>query len=173
VPLRVGDWVGEDVPLDERQVRLAQADAALSRRYVRKRTGREPDDVTVILLSGRPAPLAVHTPDVCFANIGYAMDGEPRAHNPEVDGKRRDSLWQARFTKASDPLPRRVYWGWSEGKHWRAADDPRGDYNRSRGLYKLYLVCALPRSLGPDDEDPAQELLTDLLPAMNTTLALP
>lgn len=173
LPAKVGEWVADESPLDERQMAIAQADAAVSRRYVRQRPGRERDEVTLILMSGRAQPLAVHTPDICFANVGYQMDGEPRVFNPEVDGKRPHSFWAARFSKPSDPLPRRVYWSWSDGGRWRAADNPRGDYSRARGLYKLYLVCPLPTPLGPDELDPAQQLLADILPDMSRTLTQP
>ncbi|MGL6096462.1 MAG: exosortase-associated EpsI family protein, partial [Fimbriiglobus sp.] len=63
IPTVLGDWTAADAPIDPNQLRIAEADAHLSRTYT---TGRTKQAVGVLLLSGRPGPLGAHTPDVCY-----------------------------------------------------------------------------------------------------------
>jgi hypothetical protein len=171
LPATVGDWTGEDVPIDPRQIRYAEADAALQRRFVRHRPGEERIEATLVVLCGRPAPLAAHTPDICFQNSGYRMAGEPRVFTPEHS--RGDSFWQARFSRPGEQGAFEVYWSWSEGGAWIAADDARLEFGRGRALYKLYLACPLDPAAKPGDPDPAQRLLADLLPDLHRCLTSP
>lgn len=173
VPANVGDWSSQDLPLDEWQLKIVEADAHVHRRYARKIPGQQPAEVTLILLAGRAASLAVHTPDVCFGNSGYQMDGEPSVFLPETAHGRDDSFWQARFRKPNESAGFRVYWAWSDGGKWLAAVDARTEFAHRSALYKLYLVCPLPRDLKPAQLDPAQQLLTDLLPELHHRLTAP
>src|ERR1700722_7933279 len=71
VPRSIGDWKGQDAKRD--QINLKQFDRAqirgyLVRNYRNERDGRE---IMVMLVCGRPGPIAVHTPDVCYAGAGY------------------------------------------------------------------------------------------------------
>lgn len=171
LPARIGDWTGEDLPLDPRQIRYAEADACVQRRYVRERKGGARIEATLILMSGRPAPISVHTPDVCFGNSGYRMRGEPSVFRPATS--RDDSFWQARFSKPTDSAVFQVYWGWSDGGNWRAADDARLEFSRSGALCKIYLLCPASHSETPADSDPARQLMIDLLPVLHRCLTSP
>lgn len=164
IPDRIGAWSSEDLPFDDRQLRLAEADAFIHRRYVR--AGSTAETVTLIVLAGRAAPLAVHTPDVCFGNIGYHMDGDAVAKTWTETG---DSFWQARFYRPPDRGAFRVYWGWSDGGAWQAAADARSRFARRPALYKLYLVGPMTN----DERDPARQFLTEALPHLNRCLANP
>lgn len=163
VPAHVNGWVGEELPLDGRHLTIAEADSHLARRY---RRGDDSKEVTLILLSGRGAVMAVHTPDVCFANVGYRMEGTARP----IALTRGDRFWAARFRRDGEPGTFSVLWGWSDGGRWQAPEDARNELGRRKALYKLYVVC--PNS-GNDDDDAARRLLTDLLPDLHRTLALP
>src|SRR5690348_14337503 len=66
VPLDVGDWQGHDLEAD---ARLKDGMAAVLYRSYVHRQSRE--TVTVYLVCGRPGPVAVHTPDVCYAASGF------------------------------------------------------------------------------------------------------
>jgi hypothetical protein len=171
IPAQVGEWSGEDVPLDPRLLRYAEADAALQRRYRRPPQDGERTEATLIVLSGRSAPLAAHTPDICFENSGYRMEGEPQRFKPESAGG--DSFWQARFARPGQPGAFQVYWAWSDGGSWLAADDARLEFARRPALYKLYLVCPLTTATKPNHPDPAQRLLADLLPDLHRCLTSP
>jgi EpsI family protein len=68
-PLRIGDWTGEDVPLDEDIVRATDTDAHLNRRYSRN-GGLEV--VSFYIASGVKArDLMPHRPEICYAGAGW------------------------------------------------------------------------------------------------------
>jgi EpsI family protein len=72
-PMQVGDWVGEDVPMDEAVARATDTDARLNRRYVRK-GGLEA--VSFYIASGVKArDLMPHRPEVCYTGAGWTLMG--------------------------------------------------------------------------------------------------
>ncbi len=172
LPRVMGNWVGEDLRVLERHQRVADADVLLARRYVKSPPHGEPFEVVLVLFVGRSQPMSVHTPDLCFPNTGYHMDSPARVYNPEVEGQRRHSFWFARFHKPGES-PRWVYWSWSDGRRWRAADDPRSEFRHCRGLYKLYLVGSMPRWIDGEEMDDVQIFLRDVLPELQNRLAVP
>ena len=168
VPDELGAWRGEAVEIDTKHLKVAEAAGHVARTYVHKQTGER---VSVLVLCGRPGPLAVHTPDVCYANAGYEAAGE--SARVEVAGGR---LWTNVFRMGgSAALDRRgalrVYWGWSAGGPFAAPADPRVEYWREPALFKLYVVR--PGAAGPAERDPAGELMGELLPALGAALAAP
>src|SRR5437764_15264638 len=70
LPLNVGDWQGRDQELDARVQTLAELSGYRSRQYVHRTTGAT---LSVLLVCGRPGPVAVHSPEVCYAGAGYAL----------------------------------------------------------------------------------------------------
>src|SRR5262245_54580703 len=63
LPASIGPWQGHDEELDARQVARAELHGHLLRRYVHAETG---EALTVLAVCGRPGPIAVHSPDVCY-----------------------------------------------------------------------------------------------------------
>src|SRR5579871_6676780 len=55
LPLNLGDWQGQDLPVDPAEV--GKVSAYLYRRYVNQRNGAS---VAVVLASGRPGPVSIH-----------------------------------------------------------------------------------------------------------------
>src|SRR5438309_2297576 len=72
VPMTVGEWTGRDLEVTARERAVAQASGLLHRRYVSSRTGGA---ITIMLVCGRPGPVAVHTPEVCFRSSGHEEIG--------------------------------------------------------------------------------------------------
>src|SRR5262249_3178889 len=70
VPVRFGDWEGQDVEVKPGQVGAGVA-GCLQRRFVNKVTGQS---VVIALVNGRPGPVATHTPEVCYGASGYVVD---------------------------------------------------------------------------------------------------
>src|SRR6202158_5618529 len=68
VPFALGDWVGQDIETDLRQV--GPVAGFLHRRYLNRQTGI---GVTVFIVCGRPGPVCIHTPDVCYRASGYEI----------------------------------------------------------------------------------------------------
>jgi EpsI family protein len=70
-PLQIGDWTGEDVPLDEEVVSATDTDAHLNRRYSRH-GGLEA--LSFYLASGVKArDLMPHRPEVCYTGAGWTL----------------------------------------------------------------------------------------------------
>lgn len=69
LPMRIGDWTGADVPLDEALVRGTDTDAHLSRHYV-CRDGSE--SISLYIACGvHVSRLMAHRPEICYRRAGW------------------------------------------------------------------------------------------------------
>jgi hypothetical protein len=163
LPRAVGAWEGHDEKLDPREVAQAKMTGYLLRRFVHRRTGAA---LTVLLVCGRPGPVAVHTPDVCFPGAGYGLTRKAERHSVSADGLAQPAeFWVAGFEKegaVSEPL--RVFWAWNAAGDWVAPDNPRFQFARSSALYKLYVIRPLTRADEPPEKDPSTDFLRAFLP---------
>lgn len=79
-PLQLGEWKGEDVPMDEAIARATDTDARLNRRYTR-RGGLE--SITFYIASGvKTRDLMPHRPEVCYTGAGWTRVGRRLAKLP-------------------------------------------------------------------------------------------
>lgn len=169
VPLKIGEWEGRPIEIDARQLTIAEADGYLSRRYLNRRSGAE---VSVVILCGRPGPLSLHSPEVCYTGAGFNMSGDRQTLPLTGEGLLQCDLFNARFVKPGvAPEALNVFWAWkpSDGA-WAANSDPRLAYIRSAVLYKLYLIRRLAR---PDEDlthDPCLDFLRAFLPELEKRL---
>jgi Protein of unknown function (DUF3485) len=67
VPMTIGDWHAQSEELDESVLTRAGIEGYLYRHYENQLSGKK---VTVLLMCGRPGPLSVHTPDICYRGAG-------------------------------------------------------------------------------------------------------
>ncbi len=74
IPLQLGDWVGQDVPLDKRTYQMLETQDILYRRY-RSDSERSPVDLSIVLSRGNRK--AFHPPEVCYVGSGYHLDRRP------------------------------------------------------------------------------------------------
>jgi hypothetical protein len=170
VPMLVGDWNGAALTLDERALERAEVQGYLLRRYTHRPTGAE---VSVLLVCGRPGPVAVHPPDVCYGGAGYDLTAPPaRARCATEAPARPAEFWQATFQKTEAPAPERlaIRWAWSADGEWTAADHPRLRFARSPALYKLYVLRSLPPGDAAAATDPADDFLALFLPHVQQAL---
>jgi hypothetical protein len=179
VPLRVGEWEGEEGELDPRQARQGSIHASLLRRYTNRSTG---DVLSVLLVCGRSGPIAVHSPEVCLGGSGFALQGkETRQSFPGSGLSGDDAFWVGRFHKPGAAIPEvmEVHWSWNARGDWQAVKGPRLFFARDRLLYKLYVTRAISRPDGPPsggteatakERNPAHELLTVFLPEAKRSL---
>lgn len=71
LPLQIGDWAGEDAPLNEYVERATGADAHVSRLYSR---AGAPGAVYLYAASGlRARALVGHRPEVCYVAAGWTL----------------------------------------------------------------------------------------------------
>ena len=171
VPSTLGDWVGTDLEVDARQLARAEAVGYLCRRYVQRRTGVE---VTAFLLCGRPGPISVHPPTICYQGLGFQVVGSPERYNVEGDAEMPPAtFFWANFVKADSATPDklRIYWAWKVGRGWQAPQHPRWTFGAAQALYKLYITYrALPGAELPD-RDPCQDFMRDFLPELERALS--
>lgn len=72
LPMRIGDWQGVDVPLNEAVAEATDADDYLSRTYTNEQTGER---VWFYLSYGvRARDLMPHRPEVCYPGNGWIAD---------------------------------------------------------------------------------------------------
>lgn len=170
VPMTIGDWEGRAMPLDRRTMEHGGIAGYLMRSYENRRGGGA---VTLLIVCGRPGPIAVHTPEVCYGGAGYEPSA-PRAKLPvrAASSARPDEFWALGLSKQGSARPDhlRILYAWNAGGPWTASGSPRLDFAGSPALYKLYLVRQVAR---PDDrrpDDPSAEFLRQLLPELDKSL---
>jgi hypothetical protein len=170
IPKNVGEWQGTDEPLDEGQLATAEAVGHILRRFVRRDTGAE---VSILILCGRPGPMSVHQPTICYGGIGFEKDKETpykvkaEGDVPEADFNRLDLVKQERVA----PARLRIYYGWNSGGNWRAPSNPRLTFGGVGALYKMYVIYRPAPGSELTETDPAQGLLRDLLPELQRALS--
>ncbi len=122
VPAQFGDWVLlEERELEENVQQMLRCFGYTHRVYQNSRTGSQ---VIVAVLFGPRGPIAVHTPEVCYSGQGVQAAGNRR--HVQVGSGEDNSLWQLTFLDKVDQQPTlEVHYGWSDGGHWQAAEQPR------------------------------------------------
>ena len=84
LPMQIGEWGGEDVPLDEAVARATDTDAHISRRYSRR---SNTENVWAYVAYGvRARDLMPHRPEVCYPGNGWTLDDERTVELPLADG---------------------------------------------------------------------------------------
>ena len=146
---------------------VGKIDGSLLRRYV------NPDGaaLTLLIVCGRPGPISVHTPDICYAGAGYLLKEE--ASRFTVPTAPPAQFWVGDFRNVS-PVPKpplRILWSWNGGSGWLAPDAPRLTFAPRPYLYKAYVVRDMNQTNAPPIEsDPSVEFLRAILPVLETTL---
>jgi len=173
VPLSFGDWEGHDQKIDRRELAMAGIVGYASRRYENRRDGTA---VGVLIVCGRPGPISVHTPDICYAGVGYELAGSPDRVPLTYAKPRRaaETMW-ADFVKqgAVVPTQMRIFWAWSTGGPWKAPENPRLAHASHGALYKLYVTHETPGPAGPVGEGRGFAFLQAFLPELDRALTRP
>jgi hypothetical protein len=170
VPTNVGAWQGRLLEMDREQLARANIAGHVARRYGR-RDGTAA--VTILLVCGLPGPIAVHTPDICYAGAGYELLGAPATLSvPDGPGGGPAEFRHAVFGKTNSPVPSylRILWTWSADGSWKAPENPRLAFAPQRALYKLYVIHEMDTSEQRVEDDPSLELLRSLLPELERAL---
>jgi hypothetical protein len=170
VPMVLKNWTGHDLKLTDRERVIGQIQAYWYRRYVQQGTGKT---MTVLVVCGRPGPIAAHSPEVCFAGAGYTEVGTAyRRSAPSSFENGAGEFWTASFRKGDAPLPDplRVTLSWNATGQWQAPSQPRWSFARYPILFKLYLVQSLNRLDAPDAKQTEDEFMSLLLPELHSRL---
>jgi|SRR5579875_226429 hypothetical protein len=163
IPLALGEWDGEALAVKPGEGGEGVA-GCIRRRYVHRQTGAV---ISLFLVCGRPGPVSIHTPDVCYGASGFLVNTPDR-----YESSSGDRMWKADATRtrATEETRLRLYWGWYDGSAWTAVDDPRVHFARCPVLHKLYVVRELSGANEPNGNEPCEEFLHTLLPVLRRTL---
>jgi hypothetical protein len=153
LPLNFGDWQGTDMPIAPTALAIGEIVNYKQRLYVNRSTGQK---FVALVVCGKPGPISVHTPEVCFPGAGYRMIGEPKPvafslgdEFPEAEFK------TARFQRQnnSEKLETDAFWSWTTDGQWRAPTYPRWTFGRFPALFKVYILRdANPSRLSPEED---------------------
>jgi hypothetical protein len=76
LPMRIGEWQGQDVPLDENMRQIAAEDDYVNRQYTNARLGRAVR--LYVGYIGRPRSWLGHRPDLCYPAHGWKRISEEK-----------------------------------------------------------------------------------------------
>lgn len=158
MPRQVGTWIGEDAEVDRATLERVGIGGGIVRRYRDTRTGAT---ATVMLVCGRPGPVSVHTPEVCYGGAGYELAAPPSEPIP--------GFLAATMARPGGAVPDRlqVYWSWNASGHWEVPTNPRLTYGPRPYLYKLYVI----RSATSAGDDLASGPAADLARTLGSAFA--
>jgi Protein of unknown function (DUF3485) len=172
VPISFGDWKGKDEPLDDRTIERAGISGHVSRRYQNSRG----EFVSILLICGRPGPISVHTPEICYAGAGYEpmMERRPVSIDAEPGGQPGE-LWVSDFSRPGRVAQEflRIFYGWNSGQSWKASNSPRVEFGGAPALYKVYIVRPMTRADEPLANDLGVRFAKAFLPELKKSLASP
>ena len=169
LPLTVGTWRAEKMEMDDRTINRAELRAYVLRRYIHADNG---EVVTVMAVCGKPGPIAVHSPEICYGGTGFVPKGTRVLHKVSADGMSTPAeFWSERYEKkGAVPEYIHIYYGWNPTTGWEAVDNPRMKFASVRALYKIYVVRHLTRPDEPAEENPVPAFLRLLIPQLDHCL---
>jgi hypothetical protein len=167
IPRLGGDWEDQSAELPERVVVQAELEGYAFRRYLNRRTGTM---VSVLLVCGRPGPISVHTPEVCYGGQGYAVAGRPKSHTVQGEQPFRFQVLDLKKDDVATPGLLRVFLSWGSRGAWTVPARPRFAFFTRPYLYKLYVTREIADGKEPVDGDPCAEIIKELMPRLQETL---
>ncbi len=180
VPKTIGDWHGEDKPVDPNVQKTAGAIGAVSRDYRNSRTGER---VELWLIVGHARDVSAHTPDICYPSSGFTSRAKENGLYPLVmTGRQETPFWTNTFYKEDELTGRslrRVFWSWfnpesaeNDGKVvWEAPQNARYHFGNVRALYKIYFTSEMRDPSETAEKSAALHFARDFLPEVDKALA--
>jgi hypothetical protein len=169
VPKEFGDWSSDEAKVDPVQIAAAGVRAYISRDYVNHKTGAK---VNVFLVCGKTHPMAIHSPDQCYAAAGFTQ-GDTNRKYIQAEGRTAE-LWAAQFTREADLGSQKIdiLWSWApDDGNWLAPTTPRPFFANKNALYKLYVIAE--PGAGGEKKMAAEVFLEDFLVELNNLLFAP
>jgi hypothetical protein len=174
VPLNIGSWQGEDLPVDEITRKTAGAIGYVSRRYINSQTGQH---CVLWLIVGHSRDVVRHLPTVCSPSSGLRQIGGEILHHMKADDGKPAIFYTAKFEKEDESSRRveRVFWTFNhpEVGQWEAPDGAygaRSRYGLARALYKLYFTSPVSPDEDTIEANAAVEFAEEMLPAIDAAL---
>lgn len=170
IPCEIGDWVAKDLEVKPGHAGAGVA-GCVQRNYYNRRLGVS---VVLFLVTGRPGPVSIHTPEACYGASGFVLSKKDTVRLDKPEGAAQFWTADAVRTQVAEVSRQRLYWAWNGGDGWKAANDARLEYplGRYSVLHKLYVLREL-TGPGPqmrDKDEPCVLFLDALLPVLEGTL---
>jgi hypothetical protein len=168
LPREIEDWESTEQQVDPRQMVKSELAGYLWRDYARRnKSGR----LAIFLACGRPGPVSLHTPDICYAAVGFRSQEEPAKMNVELPDSTAE-IYSCKFAKqtVTENKEIRIYWSWkAANSNWQAPALPRWTFGGQPVLHKLYVIQPLS---GPDkvSDDACLQFIKTLVPEMQKSL---
>jgi hypothetical protein len=168
IPLDLGEWRGEDVERKPGEQAPGVA-GSVTRHYTNRARGLT---VVMVLVCGRPGPVATHTPEVCYGASGFKVEAKKAVRLAGLDPAPQFWTSDATRTNATEETRLRMYWAWNGGQGWVASHEARRDFPRHRHpvLHKLYVLRGLADGEGRSSDEACEAFLRVLLPALDAAL---
>jgi hypothetical protein len=171
VAIDLGDWHAESRRMGPTEMYQADIEGGLLRRYKNQKDGSE---ISVLLVCGRPGPVSVHTPEVCYGGSGYESEADPLKFPITPEGSTRAAEFRLeRFQKPRSAVPvhLNILWSFHAKGRWCQPDDPRSALATEPFIYKLYVVHEARSADPPAQDDPCVAFVRrDLLPELQRSL---
>ncbi len=180
VPKKIGDWIGEDMPIDKNVRDVAGAIGAVSREYRNSRTNER---VNLWLIVGHARGISSHTPNTCYPASGFTQRARENSLYPmEFPGVPRAPFWTNTFFKEDVNGRRlvRVFWSWhnprtnDENKGnvvWEAPENSRWHFGNTRALYKMYFTSEMRDTSETAEQSACLRFAREFMPIVNEALA--
>jgi hypothetical protein len=179
VPSVIGDWHGDDVPVDPKVRKQAGAIGAVDREYHNVRTGEK---VRLWLIVGHAREVSNHTPDICYPSQGFQQRAPESSIYPMVfpDQPKTDFLTNTFLLEnASGQQLKRVFWTWynpmnkaNEGKvAWEASTNARWHFGNTRALYKMYFTSSMRDPKETAEQSACIRFAREFLPEVSKALS--
>jgi hypothetical protein len=169
IPQKFAAWeMKKAETMGEAALNQLQPTGYIQRLYVNRDSGAS---VNVMVIVGMSGPIAVHTPEICYGTQNNQLLGPRQATRVPCATGGEETVWKTTFRmKGIDAQVQNVYYAWSIGDHWVAADNPRFAYATKPLLYKIQLTSVVPSGLNDQATDPGLQFLTDFLPVLQEHL---
>ena len=179
VPAAIGDWHGDDMPVDVNVRKTAGAVGAVQREYHNVRTGEK---VRLWLIVGHAREVSAHTPDICYPSQGFEARASENSVYPMVfpDQPKTDFLTNTFLrNNTSGQQLERVFWSWynpmnkaNEGKVvWEAPSNARWHFGNTRALYKMYFSSSMRDPKETAEQSACVRFAREFLPEVNKALS--
>jgi hypothetical protein len=169
LPLLIGDWDGTIVETKHDAASTKGVGAFSTIRYINRLNG---DAVNMTLVAGRPGPLSLHPPTICFPAHGYSQKDAPARKRLALAESGQADFMFSEFGRPVGAVQEttRIYWSFGVHGAWTVPDNPRVALARNPAVYKLYCFT---QSLNVDrrhDEESASQFIGLYLPELKKVL---
>jgi Protein of unknown function (DUF3485) len=166
----VGDWMGHpSAPLSDEDIVIGEIAGYFYQVFTHPRG----HVVRVLVVCGRPGPIAVHTPEVCLGGEGFALANPKERLTVALPPPNKPAeFWVGQFFRYDSGIrkDRRQFWTYGTNGSWSAEENPRFSFARFPALYKIYIMRHMPRKDEKLEDDPTLEFIKVFMPEMQRRL---